>query len=89
MGNQLLVFLGLLLAGDSSFVNVGVGHDDWCVIRGGEGRLQRRGRRGWAPECGGLHSLFDCLSFSQTMQRELACEVENCMLCYFGFHSDC
>jgi hypothetical protein len=38
MGNQMLVFLGLLLAGDRSFVNVGVGHDDWCVIRGeGEG----------------------------------------------------
>jgi hypothetical protein len=47
----------LLLAGDRSFVDVGVGHDDWCVIRGGEGRLQRRGRRGWPPECGGLHSL--------------------------------
>jgi hypothetical protein len=64
MGNQLLVFLGLLLAGDRSFVNVGVGHDDWCVIRGeGEGCSGGEGG-GWAAEWGGLHSLFDCLRLS-------------------------
>jgi hypothetical protein len=70
----------------------GVWHDGWCVIRGGEGGLQRRGRRGWAAECGALHSLFDSLRLSSDNAANvgmLACAIDTCMLCYFGIHSGC